>query len=137
MPCGDITERIRLTIDADKRIDAYRFFKKTCGGEIGSESMLIDQIGGLSIENVLSDFDIPQETSSIDENNIEMYLRQKHLFAIKSVLNVYIGNNSGGVKDFCSIAGIEFDNGSTIIDADVKLVLPADEVEPCAHCGPN
>jgi len=53
------------------------------------------------------------------------------------VLNIYVGKSSGGANDICAIAGIEYDGGNTIIDAEIKINLLADNIESCDSCGPN
>ncbi|RKX20811.1 MAG: hypothetical protein DRP51_05165 [Candidatus Zixiibacteriota bacterium] len=137
MPCGDITERLKLTVDDNNCLDSYIFSKKTCGGAIGMESLLLDYIGGKSIETIIKSNELTFLQTNLAKEDIETYLRLKHFSAIQSVLNIYVGKSSGGANDICAIAGIEYDGGNTIIDAEIKINLLADNIESCDSCGPN
>lgn len=137
MPCGDITEKIKLTLDNNNRIDSYSLSKKTCGGAIGFESLLLDYVGGQSIDKILGNNELSFLQTDLADEDIEIYLRLKHFYAIQSVLNVYLGNSSGGTGDSCTIAGIEYNDGYIIIDAEIKIDLLADQIKSCDHCGPN
>lgn len=135
MPCDDITEKIKLTLNDDNRIESYSFSKKTCGGGIGLESLLLDDIGGQFIEDIINNNSILSFPAKIDESNIESYLRLKHLYAIQTVLNVYLGKTSGGVNDSCTIAAIEYDENETVIQAEIKIDLATNRIKLCDHCG--
>ena len=137
MPCGDITERIKLTLDNDNRIDSYALSKKTCGGAVGLESLILEHVGGQSIDEIIGNTELSFLQPSTAEDEIEQYLRQKHFYAIRSVLNVYVGVSPGGTGDLCTIAGIEHSSEFTVIDAEISIDLLADQVEPCDHCGPG
>ena len=73
----------------------------------------------------------------VAEDEIEVYLKQKHFHTIQSVLNTYVGNSPGGIGDLCTIAGIEYGSGHTVIEAEIKIELLTDRIEPCDHCGPD
>ena len=137
MPCGDITDSIKLTLDNNNRLDSYSFSKKTCGGAIGLESLLMDDIGGQPIEKIIGSNELLFLRTNQAEDEVEIYLRQKHFYAIQTVLNVYLGKSPGGVGDLCTIAGIEFYDGNTVIDAEIKINLLTEPIESCDHCGPN
>lgn len=137
MPCTDITENIRVTLDQDNRIDSYTLSKKTCGGAIGVESLLLDHVGGRSIDDIIGNHELSFLQPSMSEDEIEAYLKLKHFHAIQSVLKVFIGVSPGGKNDSCTIAGIEYGEGLTVIDAEIKIDLLPDKIESCDHCGPD
>jgi len=78
----------------------------------------------------------PVPAPSFDDE-VERFLRQKHLYAVRSVLEVFLGKASGGAEDMCSIASIEYDDGATIIDAEISIDLRTEKIESCEHCGPD
>jgi len=137
MPCGDITERITITLDSESRVDSYTFFKKTCGGAVGIDSLILDRIGGQSIDSIVSDSELGFLRAGIDGEDVEEFLRVKHFHAIQSVLRAYLGVSSGGVGESCTIAGVDYDGGFTTIDADIDIDLMVDQIKACAHCGPG
>jgi hypothetical protein len=137
MPCGDITEKIELSLGFDNKIDSYRFSKKTCGGAIGMETLLHEYVKGRDIESIIdqNEFGFLQANFAADE--IDEFLRVKHFLAIKSVLNVYLGNSPGGVDDSCTIASIEYIEDKIIIRAEINSDLIVDQISACDHCGPD
>jgi len=137
MPCGDITERIRLSIDNDDRLVSYQFSKKTCGGGIGTETLLEDQLIGQHIDTILGQNDYLSATSNFGADNIDEFLKLKHFHAIQNVIRVFLGLAPGGVGDSCTIAGIEHDHDSIVIDAEIRIDLNAEKVKACDHCGPG
>ncbi|MCH8205331.1 MAG: hypothetical protein IID09_09210, partial [Candidatus Hydrogenedentes bacterium] len=53
MPCKDVTELLEVVLDGEDRLKAYKFQKRTCGQGVGAESLLIDQLEGRSLEELL------------------------------------------------------------------------------------
>lgn len=137
MPCGDITEKISVVLDSGNRIKSYSFSKKTCGGSIGDDDIIKIDIIDQTAENVIKQhqYGFMQKTYTGDE--IVDFLKVKHFLAIKSVLNVYLGNVPGGVGNACTITKIEYDIDSTIIHAEINSNLDAVKVKSCDHCGPD
>ncbi len=137
MPCGDITERIRLSIDNDDRVVSYQFSKKTCGGGIGTESLLHDRVIGQHIDNIIGQNQFAFAATSFSRDDIEEFLKLKHFNAIQTVIRVFLGLSPGGVGSACTIAGIEYDRENIIIDAEISIDLNAEKVKACEHCGPG
>ncbi|MEE9553652.1 MAG: hypothetical protein V3W18_05090 [candidate division Zixibacteria bacterium] len=137
MPCNDITENIEIVLDDCDRLKSYCLTKKTCGGAVGIESLLLDKLRGRSVNYLLDTDDYDKQKEHRPENHPEEFLRLKHSIAIKSVLSVYVGNLSGGIDDTCTIASVDYDNGNTIIDAQIDVLLLSERIKACAHCGPG
>jgi hypothetical protein len=137
MPCDDITENLRLTLDGENQLTSYSLSKKTCGGAVGLDSILLDYLGGQPVDKIIGNEQaslLPEQTT---EDEIEMYFKLKHFFALQSVLKVYLGKASGGAGDSCAIVAIEHDGGNTIIDAEIRIDLLTDQIEACGRCGPR
>ncbi len=131
MPCNDITEQIRIVLDRNDRLISYRLFKKTCGSAVGAESLLLDMLAGLSIDDILQLHRSRSHWPQAAEGQIEEFLKLKHLFAIRAALVSFTGKNSAGIGDTCTIAGIDYDGDDTIIDAEINIGLIADQIEAC------
>jgi hypothetical protein len=136
MPCNDITEKIRIVLDRNDRLISYRLFKKTCGSAVGEESLLSDSLTGLGIDDILLPDKVTSYGTKTSGNQIERFLNLKHLLAIRAVLLSFTGRNSAGVDDTCTMAGISYDGGDTIIDAEINIGLITEQIEACSHCGP-
>ena len=137
MPCGDITERIKLSIDNDDRLVSYRFSKKTCGGGIGTESLLDDWVIGQHIDEIIGQNQFAFAATNFSRDDIEEFLKLKHFNAIQTVIRVFLGLSPGGVGSPCTIAGIEYDRENIVIDAEISIDLNAEKVKACEHCGPG
>jgi hypothetical protein len=137
MPCGDITERIKIKLGDESRLISYNYYKKTCGGSVGPEEMIIDGLKGKPAEEIIYLSEIDLFKSYIFEDEIIEFLNLKHFFAVKSALKVFLGVTSGGIGETCTIAGVEYSNDETIVDADINIELITDQIKACAHCAPG
>jgi hypothetical protein len=134
MPCSDVTEVIHVALDQDDRLTSYHFAKRTCGQAIGAASLLVDQLGGRTIDELLA-YDAERFlTEYAIEDEIEEFLSLKHLFAIQSALEVLTGKEPGGPGDPCAAAEISYDNGELTIDAEINLELVTEKIKSCGNC---
>ena len=117
MPCSDVTEVIEVVVDGKDRLKAYSFRKRTCGQGVGVDSLLLDVLGGMDVEDLLA---ITPE-SFLDTwpaaEPIEEFLGLKHLIALQSSLEVLLGRAAGGRGEICAAAEIAFEDDNTIITA--------------------
>ncbi len=137
MPCGDITERIRLIIDSGDRLVSYRFLKKTCGGSIGPETLHQEDIIGQSIDVIVGREERSFQGMGMGGNDIAEFLKGKHINAIQSAIRAFLGLKPKGNSSSCTIARIEYDKNGTFIEAEIKSELEVDKVKACDHCGPH
>lgn len=134
MPCNDVTELLEVTLDAEERLVDYRFSKRTCGQGVGAASLLIDQLQGRTLDELLhktaveflDEFPIPDE--------IEEFLSLKHLFAIQGALEVYTGAESGGPKDAFAASGIEYGADAIVIQGRISVDVVTEKIEACGGC---
>jgi len=99
VPCNDVTELLEVVLDNADHLRDYTFSKRTCGQGVGAASLLIDQLRGRPLDELLNktaeayltEFPIPDE--------LEEFLSLKHLFAIQGALEVYVGREAGGKAD--------------------------------------
>lgn len=134
MPCNDVTELLEVTLDADERLAEYTFSKRSCGQGIGTASLLIDQLRGRPLnellfktaEEFLTEFPIPNET--------EEFLSLKHLFAIQGALEVYTGAESGGPNDAFAASDIEFGPDAIRIQGRISVDIVTEKIESCGGC---
>ncbi len=135
MPCSDVTELIHVSLDPDNRLQHYTFSKRTCGQGVGAESLLINQLAGRSLDELLDyegdDFlrDFPIE------DELEEFLSLKHLYAVKSALEVFVGRESGGRGDAFAISGLEYgEDGGLTIEGQIAVELVTDRIKSCGGC---
>ena len=134
MPCKDITELLEVVLDADECLKNYAFSKRTCGQGIGVSDLLIDQLRGrtlnellfITAEEFLTEFPIP--------DSIEEFLSLKHLFAIQGALEVYTGAEPGGVNDAFAAAGIEYGADEISIRGRISVDVVTEKIKSCGGC---
>ena len=134
MPCNNLVEQIRLTLDDRDRLTGYRFIKQTCGQGVGARSLLTEFLLGLSVDELLHIDSDRLLAVCRPEEDISRFLHLKHLFAIQSVLEVYTGRSNGASKSLCAVAEIGDDQGQVVIDADIDVGLVADKIKACDGC---
>jgi hypothetical protein len=134
MPCKDVTELLEVILDDAECLKAYTFSKRSCGQGIGSQSLIIDQIVGRTLNELmfktadefLDEFPIPDST--------EEFLSLKHLFAIQGALEVYTGAEPGGVNDAFAASGIDYDVDETIISGRISVDVVTEKIKSCGGC---
>lgn len=134
MPCKDVTEYIRVVLDASDTLKEYRFIKRTCGQGVGADALLLDQLKGRSLTWFLeADADaFLQEFPAGDE--LEEFLTLKHFFAIQGALEVLSGKAAGGPGAVCAAAEIACDDSDLVIDARINVDLLTDRIRSCGNC---
>lgn len=137
MPCNDVSESMRIVLDEADRIRNYSLTKRTCGGAVGTESLLIDSIRGHEVGEVLGMEELEILRLQAPGSDVERFLTLKHLFGIRSVLEAYAGHRSAAADSACAIARIDFDGADTVIEAEINISLLTERIKACAHCGPG
>jgi len=134
MPCSDITEVMQITIDADDRLKTYWLNKRSCGQGVGAGSLLLDQLAGRSVDNLLiTDAETYLNEFPVEDELLE-FLSLKHFFAIQTVLEVLTGKTPGRKDDPCAAAEIAYENGDTIIDARISIDVVTEKIKGCGNC---
>jgi len=134
MPCNDLTELIQVVIDAEDRLLRYRFIKRTCGQGVGLDSLLAGPLVGKSVDEILAIDPAAFLQAYPVAEEIEEFLNLKHLIAVQSALEVLIGQSAGGPGAICAAAEISFENGETLIDAQIHIDLVTDKIKSCGGC---
>lgn len=134
MPCKDVTELLEVVLDGEDRLKAYKFLKRTCGQGVGAESLLIDQLEGRSLEELLNKTaeDFLAEFPIFDA--IEEFLSLKHLFAIQGALEVLTGRESGDKNAAFAASGITYGEDEICIQGRIAVDVITEKIEACGGC---
>lgn len=135
MPCKDVTELLEVVLDENECLKSYVFSKRSCGQGIGAQSLLIDQLAGRPLNELL----FKTAGEFLDEfpieDSTEEFLSLKHLFAIQGALEVYTGAEPGGVNDAFAASGIEYDVDETHIYGRISVDIVTEKIKSCGGCG--
>jgi len=135
MPCKDITDHLRIRLDANDRISRYALRKLSCGGAVGNQSLIMDWLENKTAEEVLES----QADTLLDAHNvtdeIEEYLLLKHFLAVKAGLSIMLGRESGGIEDYCRVEAIRCSPQGTEIVAQISVEGMTDQIQACGRCG--
>jgi hypothetical protein len=136
MPCNDVTELLEVSLGPDNRLNFYSLRKICCGQIIGPESLLADYLRNKSVEEIL---ELDPKTIQNDwphQTEMEQFLRQKHLFALKMALEAFLGKEPGGGKDAsCQIAKINYGSDGVVIEAEIPVSIVTKMIKACSPCG--
>lgn len=134
MPCKDVTEILEVVLDDEDCLKEYRFAKRTCGQGVGAESLLIEQLQGRSLDELLHKTaqEFLEEFPIADE--IEEFLSLKHLFAIQGALEVFTGAAPGGPNDPFAASGIIYGDNETRIQGRIAVDILTEKIEACGGC---
>lgn len=135
MPCKDITELLEVVLDAEDRLVEYTFSKRTCGQGVGTAALLIDQLRGRTVEELLHKSAAEFLAEFPISDPIEEFLSLKHLFAIQGALEVYAGVEAGRASDAFAVAGIEYGEDNTRIHGRIAVDIVTDKIKACGGCG--
>jgi hypothetical protein len=134
MPCNDVTEILRLVLDADDRLSEYSLTKLTCGGVLGKEALLKKWCGGLPAREILAtDIDAFCAKFPTDDAAVE-FVRLKHLLALQKGLSALLGDQSARPDDAIAIESIEHGPLGTQMIALIKVDAVTKEIQSCGRC---
>ena len=134
MPCKDVTEILEVVLDGEDRLKEYRFAKRTCGQGVGAESLLIDQVHGRTVGDLLRMTADEFLALYPIQDEVEEFLSLKHLFAIQGALEVLTGAEAGGPHDFFAASGIEYGADETRISGRIAVDVVTEKIKACGNC---
>jgi hypothetical protein len=135
LPCSDVTELVRVTVDADDRVRDYSLHKLACGEPVGAEDLLLSALQGQTIQEILAwDAEAFLAEFPVEEPAVA-FLARKHLHAVQAAVGVLTGQESGGPNDLCAAAEIQSDGDDILIEALVTVDMHTDRIAPCGPCG--
>jgi hypothetical protein len=134
MPCSDVTEEIRITIDKNDKLVSYELRKRTCGRFMGAPAVIADEVCGRNMDYILAGDDDTLLGEKANTKHARKFIALKHLLAIKSVLAAYRGMKGDVRNNACAIARIDYNGDNVIIDADIKIDMITEKIEACPGC---
>ena len=134
MPCNDITETIQVVLDEDGCLADYALAKRTCGQAVGVANLLLPLLRGQSVDELLACTPEGLFAEHPPRESIEEFLGLKHLFALQSALEVLTGKAPGRKDDPCPVAAVSFEDGQTVIDAQILIDALTDKIKSCGGC---
>ena len=134
MPCGDITDTLKITLDDKERVSAYTLNKRTCGGAVGQEALISDWLRNRPADEVLTVTSDVFLDAHHTTNQVQEYLLLKHFLAVQRGLAIMFGRQPGGVNDYCTVETIEHSPDGTELIAHLHSDAMTDEIKSCGRC---
>ncbi|MEE8409448.1 MAG: hypothetical protein V3T05_07580 [Myxococcota bacterium] len=134
MPCNDISEYLKLTLDGSDCIESFSLQKNTCGAPVGNV-LLINHVAGSSAEEVMSKSTADLVPEFYQVKRLDQFLLTKQHVALREALAVYVGMNPGGTDQVFAVEKIEHGAEQTVISGLLKVHVLAEKVEACGNCG--
>lgn len=134
MPCNDITEVIHLRLDDADRLVSYRLNKRTCGAQIGQESLLLPWLGGSNATAVLAmEANVILGLTAAQEDEEFLYI--KHLIALQEAIKVLTGAASGAPATLCTTAAVGADDHGLTFEGLISIDAVTKKIKSCGNCG--
>jgi hypothetical protein len=133
MPCSDVTEVLRVELDAQDRLASYALIKKSCGRAVGERSLLAPKLVGLTANQLMdATVDLVEPESIPDET--EQFLALKHFFAVQAGLRVLLGLDAGGAFEPTRVARVWCEGESVWLEAELVVDVIVEKIEACGRC---
>ena len=133
MPCNDVTDILEIGLDNSDRITGYNLIKRNCGRAVGGRSLIINWLKGAEARTILdTTADRFLDAHSVDDP-IEEFLLLKHFLSVKEGLAILLGDNSGGVNDFCTVDTIRHGPKGTEIIAHIRSEMMTGQIKACGR----
>lgn len=135
MPCNDISEIIRIELDASDRLLHYSLNKKTCGTEIGQTALLIGMFRDRHAEEILDldHSDVFHFYETPDPEDEFFYF--KHFFAVQSAVSALLGKSDSAPGDDCTTISVSVEADNLRYEGLLAVDALARKVKSCGHCG--
>ncbi|MBI1292026.1 hypothetical protein GC173_12410 [bacterium] len=135
MPCNDVTELLRVVLDAEDSLVGYELIKRSCGRAVGERSLLLDRWNGHTAAAILT-LDGDEFAEALDvSDDTELVLTMKHFFAVQSGLRVLLGQESGGALDPVRVASIGTTHtGGLVLEAEIAIDVLTEKIQACGRC---
>ena len=134
MPCKDITDILKIYLDPEGRFLRYKLRKKTCGGEVGRESLIEKWLKGRTSESLLDIQPAVVLEAHPTRSDVREYLVIKHFLTIQAALATMLGRQAGGRGDYCTIESIEYGPEGTRLVAHIDVQGMTEEIKACRRC---
>lgn len=134
MPCTDVSENLKLTLDYQDRVIYYHLAKDTCSGAVGKPSLLKKWIRNRPADEVLQATAETIHTFFPTRSKTWQFLYAKHLFAVQQALRALMGIDSARPEDYCAIHSIIHTPDGVEMYARLTIDSITDEIEACGGC---
>ena len=134
MPCSDVTELLTIELDREERVKSYSLTKRTCGGAMGRDSLILKLIRNRSVSELLA---LPahlfygeiQFSSDLKEM---VYL--KHYFAVQAGLAAYVGKQAKASRGECTLESVIFGSDGIELTGLVNVDMSTNKISACGGC---
>ena len=133
MPCSDSSSGLNIRLDAQERLDNFKFAKITCSSEIAGGTGLSDFCHGKTLEEILQlDFYMLRTALNLNSDEEAAFIMYMELDALKAGIAQYLGIDHPSVDaDRCQISSIEYND--EYIDI-AEVILPPQQLPKILPC---
>lgn len=134
MPCDDVTEVMEVVLDAGDHLHDYRLIKRSCGRAVGEERLILEEMQGLHADQLLSmeADEFADRTPGLDE--VELFLRLKHLFALQGSLRALMGLEPASATSPVRAARVAYEEEHVLFEAEIVVDIITEKIESCGRC---
>ena len=134
MPCKDITDWLRIKVDANDNFEKYIMKKLTCGATVGQRPLIIKWLKGKPAVEIVELTTDQLLDAHPTRNDIDEFLHLKHFLAVRRGLAIMLGHETGTTDDWCTVESIEHSEQGTELVAHLTVDGMTDEIKACGRC---
>ena len=134
MPCSDVTELLTIDLDSEDRIRSYSLTKKTCGGTMGRDSLILKMIRGKPAEELIA---TPIEVFYRDirfSSDLKEMVYSKHYLAVQAGLGAFLGQEGRASRGVSDLESVVYGPEGSEITARISVELAASNIKSCGTC---
>ena len=134
MPCSDVTELLTIGLDSRDRIRSYSLTKKTCGGTMGRDSLILKMIRGKQADEVVA---TPIEVFYREiqfSSDLKEMVYSKHYLAVQAGLRAFLGHQGRASRGICDLESVEYGPEGSEITARISVELSTSDIKSCGSC---
>ena len=132
MPCNDLTEKIKISLDNNNRVVNYSLTKRSCQFAVWDESLIIEWVKNRSLDEILNTSVKSFLEVNLVTSDIKKFMSIKHFESIQHVLEIVSGKSEGTTAEICVIESINYEPDGMEVTAFINLRLNTKNIISCS-----
>jgi hypothetical protein len=134
MPCSDVTELLKISLDPEDRITSYSLNKRTCGGTMGRDELILKMIRGQTATEIVQKPADEFYSGITFSSDLREMVYLKHYFAVQSGLAEFLGRELSESHSECTVESVVYGPDGVELTVLVHVDMLTDKIKACGGC---
>ena len=134
MPCNDVTELLKISLDPEDRVKSYSLSKRTCGGTMGRDELILKMIRGKTAAEIVQKPADEFYSGITFSSDLKEMVYLKHYFAVQGGLAEFLGRESSESHSECTIESVVYGPDGVELTVLVHVDMLTDKIKACGGC---